>query len=873
MTGNELRKGFLEFFKGHDHTVKHSWPLVPPDDPTLLFTSAGMVQFKNEFLGKVPLTFTRATTCQKCFRTSDIDNVGKTVRHHTFFEMLGNFSFGDYFKEESIAWGWEFVTKNLGLPKDKLWITIFTDDDEADKIWKKIVPASRIRRLGEDDNFWKVGPTGPCGPCSEIFYDYGEDMKCARPDCQVGCDCDRYVEIWNHVFMQFERHEDGSLEPLPKQNIDTGMGLERIASVMQGKQNNFDSDLFLPIIEHTANLTGVDPADAVEQYRVISDHIRAITFLISDGVLPSNEGRGYVERRILRRAVQRGRDLGMEEPFLYKIVGAVVDNYRDAYPELEEKREHVSQVVKTEEERFIQTLAQGLTVLDDIMEVVKTSGRDRISGEELFRLYDTYGFPVELTEEMAAENGFELDMAGFEVEMQKQRERARASFTGYEDAEEMGVYGELAKELPATQFLGYVQLNTDAKILAILSEGVPVESARGEAEIEVVLDATPFYAEAGGQLGDRGSIEAEGIDAKVLNAVQPAGGLTIHKVQLNKGELRVGQEVTARVNESLRHDTAAHHSATHLLQSALKEVLGDHVYQAGSMVSHERFRFDFPHFAAPDKRQIRRIEALVNQRIRENIPVEAEIVPFDEAKSRGATALFGEKYGDEVRMVKMGDVSLELCGGTHVHATGDIGLCLISSESSVAAGVRRIEAVCGSAAYEHIRSSEDILDEVSAALNVPREGIPERIQRLFEERKKLEKEIARVKSAIASGKTEDLIAQTVEVDGIKVLAARFDDQDMDFLRNTADSLKGKLGSGVVVVGGVADDKVVLIAGVTKDLTGKVHAGNLVKDVAKVVGGGGGGRPDMAQAGGKNVGKLQDALDGVPGLVEHMIKGG
>ncbi len=873
MTGNELRESFLNFFMEHGHIIKPSWPLVPPDDPTLLFTSAGMVQFKDEFLGAVPPKYTRAATCQKCFRTSDIDNVGKTARHHTFFEMLGNFSFGDYFKEESIAWGWEYVTKTLGLPKDLLWITIFMDDDESFEIWKKIVPAGRIKRMGEDDNFWKMGPTGPCGPCSEIFYDYGEGIGCGRPECEVGCDCDRYVEIWNHVFTQFDRQEDGTFQPLPKKNIDTGMGLERIASVVQGKKSNFDSDLFRPIIEYAASLTSVDPKDAVSQYRVIADHIRAITFLVADGVLPSNEGRGYVERRILRRAVQRGRELEMTEPFLYRIVGSVVDTYKEAYPELEGKREHISEVVKTEEERFIQTLAQGLALLDDIVEDLRKSGRRQISGQELFRLYDTYGFPVELTEEIALERGIELDKAGFEDEMQKQRERARAAFAGYEAAEEKGAYAELARKLPATQFLGYVQLTTDAKVTAIISDGAPVDSVSAEAEAEVVLDATPFYAEAGGQVGDKGVLEAGGLTAHVLGAREPADGLTVHKVRLEGGELRVGQAVTARVSENLRYDTAAHHSATHLLQSALKEVLGEHVYQTGSMVAPNRFRFDYPHFAAIDKGQLRRIEALVNQRIRENIPVETEVVSFDEAKKQGATALFGEKYGDEVRMVRISDVSLELCGGTHVHATGDIGLCLISSESSVAAGVRRIEAVCGSAAYETVRNNEDLLDEAASALNSTREDIPARIGQLFEERKRLEKELARVKRAAATTSADDMLAGAVEVDGMKVLAVRLDDHDAGHLRNTADSLKGKLKSGVVVLGGVSHGKVVLIAGVTKDLTKKVHAGNLVKDVAKIVNGGGGGRPDMAQAGGKDVSKLSEALDAVPGMVDRIIKGG
>ncbi len=871
MTGNELRESFLEFFRRRGHTIKPSYPLVPPDDPSLLFTSAGMVQFKREFLGEIPLKFTRAATCQKCFRTSDIDNVGKTARHHTFFEMLGNFSFGDYFKEESIAWGWEYVTEELGLQKDRLWVSIFRDDKEAFEIWKRLIRSDRIVRMGEEDNFWTMGPTGPCGPCSEIYYDYGPEFGCGRPGCGVGCDCDRYVEIWNHVFTQFDRKEDGALEPLPKKNIDTGMGVERAAAVLQGTHSNFDTDLFRPIIEYTASLTGIDPKDAVEQYRIIADHVRGLTFLVADGVLPSNEGRGYVERRILRRAFQRGRDLGLNGPFLYRIVGAVVDTYKDAYPELEAKREHVSKVVKTEEERFNETLAQGLVLIEDIMENLRQSGKKRISGGQLFRLYDTYGFPVELTEEMAASKGFELDKEGFESEMEKQRERARAAFSGYETRGETRQYSELAHKLPPTKFVGYQELEVEAKVMAIIAQGEPVETAKAEAEIEVVLDITPFYAEAGGQVGDKGILQAGELAAHVSGTREPVEGLRTHTVHLVRGELHVGQTVLAKVDESLRRDTAAHHSGTHLLQSALKEVLGDHVYQAGSLVAPDRFRFDYAHFTAPDRRQLRRIEALVNHRIRENIPVETEILPYEEAQSRGAVALFGEKYGDEVRVVKMGDVSMELCGGTHVHASGDIGLFLIVSESSVAAGVRRIEAVCGSSAYRRARESEDILAEAESALNVAREQIVERIHQMIDERKKAEKELARLKGALAADRTDDMLAKAVDVDGVKVLAARLDDHDAPHLRQTADSLKAKLKSAVVVIGGVSEGKVILIAGVTKDLTNRIHAGELVKDVARIVGGGGGGRPDMAQAGGKDVAKLMDALEQVPGLVGRMIK--
>jgi alanyl-tRNA synthetase len=871
MTGNELRQSFLDFFKGKGHTIKPSWPLVPPDDPTLLFTSAGMVQFKKEFLGEIPLKFTRAATCQKCFRTSDIENVGRTTRHHTFFEMLGNFSFGDYFKEESIAWGWEYVTKDLSLPKKRLWITIYKDDDEALEIWKKFVPVDRIVRMDEKDNFWTMGPTGPCGPCSEIHYDYGEGVGCGRPGCKFGCDCDRFVEIWNHVFTQFDRQADGTLLPLPKKNIDTGMGLERIAAVMQRTHSNFDTDLFKPITEYIASLTGVDPKDAASQYRVIADHVRALTFLIADGVLPSNEGRGYVERRILRRAFQRGRELGMKEPFLYRIVGAVVDTYQSAYPELKVKCEHVSKVVLTEEERFNETLTQGLGLLEDIMEGLRKSGQKQIIGRELFRLYDTYGFPVELTEEIAAARGFELNKAEFESEMHKQRERARAAFTGYETVGNLRSYSDLAQRLPATEFVGYGEAAMDAKILAIMKDNTLVDSVEAESDIEVVLDITPFYAESGGQIGDKGILDAKGLRAEVYDTKEPISGLTVHKVRLKEGELRTGQIVLAQVAEDLRRDTAAHHSGTHLLQSALREVLGPHVYQSGSLVGPDRFRFDYAHYAALDRRQLRQVEALVNHRVRENIPVETRILPFEQAKQLGAIALFGEKYADEVRVVRMGDVSMELCGGTHVRATGDIGLFLITSESSIAAGMRRIEAVCGGAAYRKIREDEDLLEEAASALNSPRPEMTQRVLQLLEERKKLEKELARLKSAIVSNKVDDMLARTVDIDGIKVLAVRLDDHDATYLRKTADSLKTRLKSGVVVVGGISEGKVLLIAGVTADLTGKLHAGDLLKEVARIVGGGGGGRADMAQAGGKDPSKLGQALDEVPIAVERMMK--
>jgi len=663
------------------------------------------------------------------------------------------------------------------------------------------------------------------------------------------------------------------MEPLPKRNIDTGMGLERTAAVLQGVLSGFETDLLKPIIEYTAHLTGVDPADAVREYRVIADHLRAITFLINDGVLPSNEGRGYVERRILRRAVQRGRDLGMNEPFLYKVVGVIVDIYKAAYPELETKREHVSRVVKIEEERFIETLSQGLVLLDDIMDDLRKTSEKRISGPQLFRLYDTYGFPIELTEEIAGSKGFELDRGGFETEMEKQRERARAAFTGYETNEAQLLYTDLTQKLPATEFLGYDQLESDSEVLAIIKDGAIAESASSDSDVEVVLDRTPFYAEAGGQVGDKGVFEADGLKAEVTGAKPSGVGLTVHMIHIGEGELRVGQIVTARVNEDLRLGTAAHHSATHLLQSALREVIGDHVYQSGSLVTPERFRFDYAHFTAPERGQLRRVEALVNKHIRENIPLQTKILSFEEAKQMGAIALFGEKYGDDVRVVQMGDVSMELCGGTHVRASGDIGLCVITSESSVAAGIRRIEAVCGDAAYRRVREAEDIIEETGSTLNAGRREISPRIQQLLEERKSIEKELERLKGAAATDNSGEMLEQAVEVEGVKVLAARLDDHDTTHLRNITDTLKVKLKSGVVVIGGVSKGKVVLISGVTKDLIGKVHAGNLLKEIAKIVGGGGGGRPDMAQAGGKDPSKLSEALEEVPGAVERMIKSG
>ncbi len=870
MTGSEARQKFLDFFAGHDHTIKPSYPLVPPNDPTLLFTSAGMVQFKSELLGEVDLTYTRAATAQKCFRTSDIEEVGRTARHLTFFEMLGNFSFGDYFKAEACAWGWEYITQVIGIPVKRLHVSIYKDDDEAFEIWKQIgVKADRITRLGDEDNFWTMGPTGPCGPCSEIFYDYGPKVGCRRKTCAVGCDCDRYVEIWNLVFTQFDRQEDGSLVDLPRKNIDTGMGLERLVSVIQGKLTNFETDLLFPIIEAAQELTGIPYKDNLTAYRVLADHARAITFVMADGVLPSNEGRGYVVRRILRRAVKYGRDLGLTDPFLHALSGTVVDLYGDHYTELRTQHAQIARLIEGEEERFQATLATGLTMLTSIIDA--TAGSE-ISGADAFRLYDTYGFPVDLTRDVAADHGKTVDQAGFDAAMEEQRERARAADSRYEDVEAQRVYLDLLKELGPTEFLGYEAVEAEGTVVALLQAGGRVDTAQAGTEAEVILDRTPCYAEAGGQIADQGTMRARNSQATAtVGTVQaPVAGLTVHRVTVDKGTLRVGDVLHVAVPADVRQATAIHHSATHILHAALREVLGEHVSQAGSYVGPDRLRFDYTHFAAPSAEQGARVETLVNDRIRQAVEVRTTVRPIAEAKAAGAMALFGEKYGEMVRVVEMGDFSTELCGGTHLHNTGEIGTFHVLSDSSIAAGTRRLEAVCGPHATAHIAAGRQTLADAATALNVPAAEVAGRVRQLLDERRQLEKQLAGASRKQAAARASDVLDQVQDVGGVPLLAAVLEGLDSAALLEASDALRRKLPDGILVLGSATNGKVGLLCAVSPSLTDRIKAGEIIKPLAKMVGGGGGGKAELAQAGGKRAEALPDAIAAAAGIVAELL---
>jgi alanyl-tRNA synthetase len=872
--GSEIRAKFLEYFAANGHEVIRSSALVPAKDPTLLFTNAGMVQFKDVFLGHEKRPYTRATTSQKCVRAggkhNDLENVGRTARHHTFFEMLGNFSFGDYFKTDAIAFAWEFLTKTMGLPKDRLWATVFRDDDEAAALWPKVagLPAGRVVRLGEKDNFWQMGDTGPCGPCSEIIIDQGPGVGCGRPECAVGCDCDRFLEIWNLVFMQFNRDAAGVLTPLPKPSIDTGMGLERLAAVAQGKQSNFDTDLFAPLLAFVAGASrrpyGADPKSDVSM-RVIADHLRATTFLVGDGVLPSNEGRGYVLRRIIRRAARHGKMLGLAEPFLHRGVEVVVGAMSGAYPELPGHLEFIRKVTKVEEERFTHTLEQGLALLQQLMERAKAGGAFAIGGEELFRLYDTYGFPLDLAGEVASEQGLGLDMEGFEAAMRAQRERARASWVGSGETA-AGSWPTLLANLPETQFTGYGHAEGEARVLALYAGEKRVPRAAAGEKVEVLLDRTPFYAESGGQAGDTGEIRTEKGLLLVADTRKRWRGYVLHAATVAEGAIAEGEAVTAVVDAGRRRRTARNHTATHLLQAALRKALGDHVKQAGSHVGPDRLRFDFTHFTGVTPEEIATVEEEVNAAIWADHPVRKEEKPLEEAVASGAMAIFGEKYGDRVRVVTVPGVSSELCGGIHVDRSGQIGFFRIVAEGSVAAGVRRIEAATAEGAYEAVREEGRELDAVAAALKVgPREA-GRRVERLAEQLKGLEREVAELKAKVARGGANDLMERVREVGGVKVLAARMDGLDMDTLRQTVDHFKGKLGSGIVLLASVADEKVQFALGVTKDLVPRYKAGDLVKKVAAVCGGSGGGKPEMATAGGKDAAQVDAAVDALYGAL-------
>ncbi len=893
MTGNDLRRRFLGFFEQNGHTVVRSSPLVPAQDPTLLFTNAGMVQFKAVFLGEERRDYVRATTCQKCVRAggkhNDLENVGRTARHHTFFEMLGNFSFGDYFKADAVAYAWRFLTGELGLPPARLWATVFTDDDEAYELWKGYVPAPRILRLGEKDNFWAMGETGPCGPCSEVHYHQGDHLPCAeeaagRRCLGPACECDRWLEIWNLVFMQFDRDASGRLTPLPKPSIDTGMGLERIAAVVQGHASNFDTDLLRPLIAMVERLTGraygEREADDVSM-RVIADHARATAFLIADQVSPSNEWRGYVLRRIMRRAMRHGRLLGLVEPFLWGVTGTVVDLMGAVYPELVERRERIAELTRLEEERFAETLDRGLERIE--AEAAASAGwpgtaegARRVPGRVLFTLYDTYGFPVDLAQEVLAERGFRLTPethAEYEAEMAAQRERARASATfGAAEDEATAVYQALSAEIPRVDFVGYDSLTAPARLLAMVAGGRRRREAVAGDEVEAVLDRTPCYAESGGQIGDTGTLTGRQGRAEIVDTQYRGAGLIAHRLRIVEGGFREGEEVAVSVESPRRQHLRLNHTGTHLLHAALRRVLGSHVTQAGSLVAPDRLRFDFTHTRPVKDRDLERVEDLVNEAVRDNLAVNPFWTDLDAALRMGALALFGEKYGSTVRVVRIGDFSTELCGGTHLDATGEIGLFKVTAEGAVAAGVRRLEAVTGAAALGHVGQEEAALRRAADLLRVPPLELPQRLQKLLDEQRGLERQLAELEGRLARSRAQDLVAGARPVAGVPVVAARLDGLDADALRVVVDSVRERLGSGVVCLGAVTDGKVSLVGAVTKDLAGRVHAGKLIQEVAKLVDGGGGGRPELAQAGGRNPAGLDRALATVYDWVARALSG-
>ncbi len=880
MKSAEIRESFLKFFETKAHKRLKSASLIPDRDPTLFFTNAGMVPFKNVFLGQENIGTQRATTSQKCMRVSgkhnDLENVGRTHRHHTFFEMLGNFSFGDYFKRDAIAFAWEYLTEVLKLDKDRLWVTVFREDDEAEKLWKELseVPAERILRLDEADNFWSMGETGPCGPCTEIHYDFDGAVGKSRADFLAGSESGRIMEIWNLVFMQFDRGADGKLTPLPKPSVDTGMGLERLSCVVQGVYSNYDSDLFTPLLAKIAELSGkkygADQNSDVSM-RVVADHIRATTFLIGDGVMPSNEGRGYVLRRIMRRAIRHGRMLGLHEPFFFQIVPVLVTEMGGIYPEIAANQKFIEEVIRAEELRFLETLEKGLEILESEIAATRRAGKKTLSGEVAFKLYDTYGFPLDLTETIAIESGLVVDHAEFERLMEGQRDKARAAWKGSGEAKTAEVHQEMVAEGIATHFLGYQTLDCISKISAIVKNGRQVEAAESGDEVEVFCEYSPFYAESGGQVGDQGQIIAPQALGEVKDTQKPAGELIAHMTKVVQGALKVGDEVHLKVNPLTRAPTRLNHTATHLLHAALRKVLGEHVKQAGSLVAPDRLRFDFSHFQPMTREEIRAVEDLVNEKIREDIEVQKKEMAYDEAMGEGAMALFGEKYGDRVRVLKIEHFSTELCGGTHVDRTGEIGLFKIVGESSVAAGVRRIEAITGAGALQYLRDLEDKWNGLARRLKAAPDEIPERIEKQAELLKKYERELSQLKAKLASGGgggEGDMMQQVREVGGVKVLALRRDIDDLKSLRDFSDQVKNKLGSGVSVIGSAAEGKATLIVRVSKDLTPRFDAGKLAKELAAMVGGSGGGKAEMAQAGGPNL----DGLDGALSKVYDLVQG-
>lgn len=868
-----IRKIFLDYFAKHQHTVVPSSSLVPQGDDTLLFTNAGMNQFKDVFLGQDKRPYTRAASAQRCVRAggkhNDLENVGYTARHHTFFEMLGNFSFGDYFKKEAIQFAWNLLTQEFGIPKEKLWVSVYRDDQEAADIWIKEIGVSpdRLSRCGEEDNFWSMGDTGPCGPCTEIFYDHGPEIWGGPPGSadQSG---DRYIEIWNLVFMQYNRTQDGTLHPLPKPSVDTGMGIERLAAILQGVHSNYEIDLFHTLIHQASKILGVDSENKkiVQSLRVIADHIRSCAFLVADGVFPSNEGRGYVLRRIIRRAIRHGHKCNPTDPFFYQLVAPLVRLMGEAYPELKTNQKQVEKILKQEEEQFNKTLEQGLKILDTALQAISDSV---IPGELAFKLYDTYGFPLDLTNDIARERNFTVDEAGFEQAMNAQRERARA-------ASQFGVdYGSQLSLQDKTEFLGYHELNTRSIIQRIFVEGQEkpeyvFNQHNAEQLIQVILDHTPFYAESGGQVGDKGIFQTEKMTCLVLDT-QKINQAIVHTVQCLSGKLSIGDKIAAEVDKEKRTATMLNHSATHLLHAALRKIVGPHVTQKGSLVDADRLRFDFSHFAALTSEEILAVENLVNQKIIDNSSAEVTLMPTEEALKSGAMALFGEKYGDTVRVLKMGgEFSVELCGGTHTARTGDIGLMKIISETGVASGVRRIEAITGQKALARFQEDEKMLQALSGLLKTDRSQVSFKISQVLDQLRKIEKENEKLKQQLATGQAKDYASQAKTIQGIQVLAQLLPAGDAKTLRTSVDDLKNKLGSGVVVLALIEQGKVILMSGVTKDLVNKIHAGELVNFVSSQVGGKGGGRPDFAQAGGDNPTGLNKALESVFDWVEKKL---
>lgn len=873
MKATELRKKFLEFFASKDHFILPSHSLIPNNDPTLLWINCGMAPLKDYYAKRAVPPSPRMANCQKSLRTNDIEHVGKTARHNTMFEMLGNFSIGDYFKEEAITWAWEFLVDVLGMDKEKLYVTIHPDDEEAFEIWHKKIGLAPERIFRDPDNFWEIGP-GPCGPNSEIFVDRGPKYGCGQPNCTVGCDCDRYLEIWNLVFTQYNRETDGSLTDLPYKNIDTGMGLERLASVMQDTETNYETDLFWPIIEEVQSLCGVPYAankDATTAYRVIADHVRSVTFAIADGAMPSNEGRGYVIRRLLRRAVRYGRHLGLSEPFLHTLVAKVVEIMGDHYDYLGDKQELVERVVLVEERRFLATLDEGMELLYGLLEDLKSQGKQLISGKDAFRLYDTFGFPLDLTVDIAAEEGFKVNTAGFHEAMEEQRARARAARSGIE--------GNAVAQHPFDEvegghvFVGYETLKACASVLALAHEGELVNEASAGTTVELLVSQTPFYATAGGQVADTGYVCNENCRLKVIDVNKLGSGKIVHKVRVEDGTVLLNDEVTLTVDPERRQRIARHHTATHLLHQALRNVLGDHVQQSGSLVSSEKLRFDFSHFEALTPAQLEQVENEVNRIIMKSLPVNVKHMSLKEAREQGAIALFDEKYGNQVRVVEIGEYSKELCGGTHMQNSAQVGMFVILSESSIGSGIRRIEAAAGPAAYQYVTDLRHRLNALITMLKCEPGDAEQRLEGLIEQNRELSRENERLRSKLASSSAEALLQQVIQVDGISVLAARVEAGDMEALRTASDAIAAKVSDAVIVLGAVYDNKVGLVAKVSQSLVKerRLHAGNLIREVARLCGGGGGGRPDMAQAGGRDPEKLPAALQRVPELVRQQLQ--